>query len=70
MTGRGEIREVILGAAEGARGSMEALGATGLEDFDVEVVLSSGHPDHDRLAIEVHFSIAMSRNADLRRSVA
>ncbi|MCB2222825.1 MAG: hypothetical protein KQH83_01520 [Actinobacteria bacterium] len=43
MPGRDEIREMILGAAEGATGSVAALGSAGIpaavEDFDVEVVL-------------------------------
>lgn len=74
MTGRDEIREAILGAAEGATGSMQALGAAGLaaalEDFDVEVSLSSNHLDDDKLALEVRFSIVVQPRAETRRSVA
>jgi hypothetical protein len=41
MPGREEIRDLILGAAEGAAGAAESLGAR-VEDFDVEVRLDDG----------------------------
>jgi hypothetical protein len=72
MPGRDEIREAILGAAEGATGSVEALGAIGvpasIEDFDVEVVLGEGE-DAGVTAV-VRFSITAAAAAREHRSVA
>jgi hypothetical protein len=74
MPGRDEIREAILGAAEGARGSVEALAALGLsaqiEDFDVEVNLGTGSGDEPTASAVVRFSVIVDHAADRHRSVA
>lgn len=74
MPGREQIREVILGAAEGATGTIEALAAAGLaavvEDFDVEVGLAGeGSPG---LTAVVRFAIVVGDAAVVpaARSVA
>jgi len=74
MPSREEIRDVILGAAEGATGSVEALGAMGapalIEDFDVEVALTPVEGGALAVTAIVRFSIAVQQVADVRRSVA
>ncbi|MBU1226338.1 MAG: hypothetical protein KJ698_03860 [Actinobacteria bacterium] len=74
MPGRDEIRDAILGAADGARGSVEALAATGIpatvEDFDVEVQLAPRADGGTDLSAVVRFAIVVSQVAGSRRSVA
>jgi len=74
MPGRDQIRDVILGAAEGATGSVEALGAAGspalIEDFDVEVAMSLADGGVPSLNAVVRFSIVVRQRPDVRRSVA
>jgi hypothetical protein len=53
MPGRDEIRDLILGAAAGATGGAEALGAR-VEDFDVEVRLAG---DAEGVTAVIRFSI-------------
>lgn len=73
MSGRDEIREMILGAAEGATGSVAALAAIGspatIEDFDVEVQMGPGGDRSDLRAV-VRFSIAVAPVLEAHRSVA
>jgi len=54
MPGRDEIRDLILGAADGAIGGAEALGAR-VEDFDVEVRLEGA--DGGGIAAVIRFSL-------------
>ena len=74
MPGRDEIREAILGAAEGARGSVEALASLGVaaqvEDFDVEVQLGAGNGSGSSLSTVVRFSVVVDHGVEIRRSVA
>ena len=75
MPTRDEIREVIVGAAEGASGCLETLAAAGVaarvEDFDVEIELApdDGSP---ALSAAVRFAVVVTaeEGAVLRRSVA
>ena len=74
MPGRDEIRDLILGAAEGATGGAETLGRAGVsaavEDFDVEVSLISHGDEPPGLNAVIRFSIVVSLMADARRSAA
>ena len=74
MPGRDEIRDLILGAAEGATGGAETLGRSGVsaavEDFDVEVSLTSQGEKPPGLTAVIRFSIVVSLMADARRSAA
>ena len=71
MTGRDEIRDVILGAAEGATGSVAMLGEAGvaaaIEDFDVEVSLGFGSEGPTAV---VRFTLVVDDFAAVRRNVA
>ena len=74
MPGRDEIRDLILGAAEGATGGVETLGRSGasaaVEDFDVEVSLTSQGQESPGLSAVIRFSIVVSLLSDARRSAA
>ena len=74
MSGRDEIRDVILGAAEGATGSVEAMAAIGssaaIEDFDVEVQIAPDGAGGADLTAVVRFSIVVSQVSEVHRSVA
>jgi len=74
MPGRDEIREAILGAAEGARGSVEALASLGvsaqIQDFDVEVNLGGGAGNDSTASAVVRFSVIVDHAVDRQRSVA
>ena len=74
MPGRDEIRELILGAAEGATGGAEALGRSGVsaavEDFDVEVNLTPQSQDSPGPNVVIRFSIIVSPMRAARRSAA
>ena len=74
MSGRDEIRDVILGAAEGATGSVQAMAAIGcsaaVEDFDVEVQSAPDGAGGADLTAVVRFSLVVSQIAEARRSVA
>jgi hypothetical protein len=75
MPTRDAIREVIVGAAEGATGCIEALAAAGaaalVEDFDVEVGLTPGG-EGSLLSATVRFAVVVTleETGDLGRSVA
>jgi hypothetical protein len=58
MTGRDEIRDLIVAAAEGAAGSLAALQSAGahLEDFEVEMGLGEGASE---VAAAVRFTLAV-----------
>jgi hypothetical protein len=72
MPSREEIRDLILGAAEGATGGVEALAAAGVaatvEDFDVEVAFSSG--DRPALTATVRFSLVSALREARERPAA
>ena len=63
MAGRAEIRDVILGAAEGATGGVallrDAAPEARLEDFDVEVTLDPNGGGEPGLSATIRFSIVM-----------
>lgn len=73
MAGRAEIREIIIGAAEGAGGGAAALRdadfAARLEDFDVEVSFD-GSTESGGLSVSVRFTIAANGIARDHRVVA
>ena len=60
MSGRAEIRDVILGVVEGAGGGLAALQEVEpearVEDFDVEV--NYGGSDEIHLSLSIRFTIA------------
>ncbi len=74
MPGRDEIRELILGVAEGATGGAEALANSGasaaVEDFDVEVNLTPQSQDSPGPNVTIRFSIVVSPLPTARRSAA
>ena len=74
MPGRDEIRDLILGAADGATGGAETLGRSGasaaVEDFDVEGSLIAQGDEPPGLNAVIRFSIVVSLMADTRRSAA
>jgi hypothetical protein len=63
MTGRDEVRDLIVAAAEGAAGSLAALQSAGvhLEDFEVEMGLGEGGSE---VAAAVRFTLVTRPAAD------
>jgi hypothetical protein len=61
MGGTGEIRDLILAAAEGAREGMVALRAAGIQaglgSFSVEIDYDGGNPDAAEVGAVVRLSI-------------
>jgi hypothetical protein len=75
MPGGEEIRDLIVGVAEGATGGVAALAASGLggsvESFDVEVTLDGSGGQDPALRAVICFTIAVaSDTAAMQRIVA